>query len=121
MEELLTSMLAGVAGGKRYWVRAPQKDKPPFVVMNLVSRPRDYNFQRASGYVVSRFQIDCYADTYTAAKGLARLVRAAVSGRRFGIVQGIFIDSERDLPAADAGEVKHLFRTSLDIIVHHTE
>ncbi|MEW9838237.1 hypothetical protein [Mesorhizobium marinum] len=44
-----------------------------------------------------------------------------MSGHRAGIFKGIFIDSERDLPAADAGEVNQLFRVSIDLIIHHGE
>lgn len=75
----------------------------------------------ASGLVESRVQVDSYADTYTAAKGAARDVQAVISGYQSGDIQAIFMDSERDLPAADAGEVNHLFRVSLDLIIHHQE
>lgn len=121
MEMLLTDLLASVAGGKRYWLRAPQGTKPPYVVMQRISGIRDYHMQGASGLVTSRVQIDCYATTYAGVKATARSVVNALSGRRVGIIQGIFIDSERDLPAADAGEVTNLFRTSIDIMVHHKE
>ncbi len=120
MEEALTALLANVAGGRRYWVRAPQTEKPPYIVLNRVSGRRDYTAQKASGYVTSRVQVDCYAATYGDAKALARQVERALSGRRAGAVQGIFLDSERDLPAADAGDVNHLFRISLDFMIHHT-
>jgi hypothetical protein len=121
MEEAITALLASVAGGRRYWVRAPQQAGRPFVVLNRISGLPDYHSQGPSGYVASRVQADCYAETYTAAKQVARAVKAALSGYRGGILQGVFADNERDLPAADAGEVKYLFRTSLDLIVHHSE
>jgi Protein of unknown function (DUF3168) len=121
MEALLTDLLASVASGKRYWLRTPQGTKPPYVVMQRISGPRDYHAQGASGLVKSRVQIDCYAATYEDVKATARAVVKALSGRRVGIIQAIFIDGERDLPAADAGEVTNLFRTSLDIMVHHKE
>ena len=121
MEELLTGLLSGVAGGRRYWGRAPQNAARPFVVLTRVSGFRDYHMQGSSGLVETRVQADCYADTYTAAKGVARAIDTALSGHRAGAIQGIFIDSERDLPAADAGEVNHLFRVSLDLMIHHQE
>lgn len=121
MEEALTALLANVAGGKRYWLRAPQSANPPYVIMTRVSGLRDFTMRAASGYVASRIQIDCYAEAFTEVRDVARQVRNTLSGRRAGSIQGIFIDSEHDLPAADAGDVKHLFRTSLDIFIHHTE
>jgi len=121
MEEALTALLATVAGGRRYWMLAPQAAARPHVVLTRITGIRDYHAQGASGLVESRVQADCYGDTYTAAKGIARDIRNAVSGHRAGIFKGIFIDSERDLPVSDAGEVNHLFRVSLDLIIHHGE
>lgn len=121
MEEALTALLASVADGRRYWVRAPQSAARPYVVLNRIDGIRDYHMQGASGYISSRVQIDCYADTYTAAKSTARAVINTLSGYSGGDIQAIFVDGERDLPAADAGDVTNLFRTSIDIIVHHGE
>lgn len=121
MEEALTTLLASVAGGRRYWVRAPQGATLPYVVLNIVSGLRDYHTRGPSGYTQSRVQADCYGATYSAAKATARALRAAMSGVRGGDIQGVFIESERDLPAEDAGPVNHPFRTSIDLIIHHKE
>lgn len=121
MEEALTALLASVAGGRRYWTRAPQTAARPFVVMNRVDGIRDYHMQGPSGYVASRVQLDAYGDTYTATKAVARSIVSTLSGHSGGDIQAIFIEGERDLPAADAGDVTNLFRTSIDIIVHHGE
>lgn len=121
MKEALTSLLTTVAGGRRHWVRAPQGTTAPYVVLNSISAPRDYHTRGASGYVQSRVQCDCYGATYSAAETTARAVRAATSGVRSGDIQGIFIESERDLPAEDAGSVNNLFRISIDLIIHHKE
>ena len=127
MEILLTDLLASLAGGKRYWLIAPQGTKPPYAVMQRITGFRDRHFQGPSGLVESRVQIDCYDKTYAGAASMARSVNALLSGRRVGIIQAIFIDSERDLPAADAGDSKqgssvtYLFRKSVDIIIHHKE
>ncbi|MGH6862467.1 MAG: DUF3168 domain-containing protein [Phyllobacterium sp.] len=127
MEEFLTSRLLSSAGvtahvsNNIYWGRAPQGILAPFVVLQRISGIRDYTMQRASGYVSSRVQVDVYASTYLESKTTARAVIAELSGHRGGPIQGIFIDSERDLPATDAGEVNHLHRTSVDIFIHHSE
>ena len=121
MEQSLTDLLAPVAGGQRYWVRAPQKKPRPYVVLNRVGGEQNYHMQGPSGFVSSRVQIDCYADRYSDVTAVARAVKALVSGYQGGAIQGIFVESERNLPAADAGEVSSLFRTSIDITVLHGE
>lgn len=121
MEEAVTALLANIAGGRRYWVRAPQNATKPFIVLNRVSGVRDYHMQGPSGFVSSRVQCDIYASTYTSAKTTARALVGAVSGHRGPNIQGVFVDSERDLPAADAGEVSNLFRISIDLNVSHSE
>ena len=126
MEEALTCILSGVAGGRRYWVRAPQSlSIRPYIILNRVSGNRDYHLKSASGYVQSRIQVDIYDETYGGAKGVARAVRDAVSGFAGtiggGQIQFITVDSERDLPADDVGEITFLYRTSLDLMIHHDE
>lgn len=122
MEALLTSLLASVAGGRRYWVRKPQADPgKPYIIMQRATRLPSYHMQGASGYVFSRVQMDVYGDTFSSTKAASDAVKAALSGHVGGIIQGIFLDGERDLPAADAGEVSSLFRISLDFTIHHGE
>ena len=128
MEEGLTQLLAGVAGGRRYWGRAPQGNSAtdgPYLVLNRIGGPRDYHMQGASGYVRSRVQVDVYGETFGAVKSAARAVVTTLSGFRGGaagtVFQAIFIDAERDLPASDPGEVTNLFRTSIDLMIHHDE
>ena len=65
--------------------------------------------------------MDCWGDDYVAAKDLARAVETALSGQAF--VQGairfdvILIVDERDSTFDEAPDT--LFRTSLDLMVHH--
>lgn len=121
MEEALTALLASVASGKRYWVRAPQSTTPPYVVMQRIDGLVNYQLSGPSGYVSSRVQLDVYAASYGSALSVSRAVKEALSGYAGGSIQGIMIDSERNLPAADAGDVNQLFRNSIDIVVHHGE
>lgn len=127
MEQAIIGLLLGAAGvtaivGQKVRPgRAAQDDQVPFIVVTRIDGIRDYAMVGPSGYVASRMQIDVYTETYAATKTCARAVVAALSGHSGGNIQGIFVDSERDLPAADAGDVRHLFRTSVDIIVHHLE
>lgn len=127
MEETLMALLLGatavtaLAGQRIRLGRADQADARPYVVLQKASVQPNYHMQGASGYVATRVQIDCYSDTFTQTTKLARAIKATLSGRSSGNIQGIFIESERDLPAADAGSVSNLFRTSIDITVHYGE
>lgn len=117
MEEALTALLAGVSGGRRYWGRAPQDAARPFVVLHRISQVRTYTFQGDDRLPQTRVQVDVYADTYTEARDTSAEIVDLVSGYRNGDLRGIFVDGVRDLPAADAGEVNHLFRVSMDLNV----
>ena len=121
MEEALTALLAGIADGRCHWGRAPQGSPLPYVEMARVTGLRDYTMRGASGLTESRVQLDCYGSSYTQAKETARSVITTVSGHSDGDLLGIFVEAERDLTEADAGEVEHLFRISIDITVHARE
>lgn len=128
MEETLVALLLAepsvkaLLGTRLNWGRAPQGGgNAAYAVLQRIDGDRDYTMQRASGYVRSRVQVDVYSTTYTTTKKAARVIIKATSGRKVGIFQGITIDAERDLPAADPGEVTNLFRTSIDLIIHHSE
>ncbi len=126
MEEALTTILSSVAGGRRYWVSAPQSlSTRPYIIMLRVSGNRDYAMSGPTGYVQSRIQVDIYDESYGGAKTVARAVRDAVSGFAGTIggvhIQRISVESERDLPADDVGEITELFRTSIDLMIHHDE
>lgn len=128
VEEALTSLLSSVASGRRYWGRAPQGvtvSDGAFLVLNNITKARDYHMKGASGYVPARFQIDAYAATFTAARNAAAAVVTALSGHSGTtggvVIQGIFIDGPRSLPAEDEGSVTYGFRQQLDALVHYVE
>ena len=128
IEEALTSLLSGVASGRRYWRRAPEGTSVadgPYLRLTWISGPRDYTMAGPSGYVVRRLQIDVFGATYTAARDTAAAVRSALSGHRGTTsgtrIMGIFVDDESDDDEADAGGVNVTFRRRIDLIVHHDE
>ncbi len=128
MEVQLTTLLQSAVGltahvpaANMHWVRAPQGTKPSYLVIQMISGDPDYDMRGPTGYVAHRLQIDIYSLSYTAVKNARDALVKLLSGYRGGVFQGIFIDSERDLPAMDAGEVSALFRKSIDFIVHHLE
>lgn len=126
MEETLIAILLKSAGltalvsTRIHWGRAPQGATAPYVVLQVIDTNPDMTMQGSSGYRPSRVQADVYSQSYTVTKKIARAVTSALSGRRTGKIQSIFPDGERDLPAADAGEVTNLFRVSLDFMIHYS-
>lgn len=103
------------------WGRRDQGSALPAVVLHLVDGPRDYHLSGPSGLVASRVQADCWGATFGEAKILAKTLEAAVSGSRFtqGSIRfdAILIADERDATFDESATA--LFRTSLDLMVHH--
>lgn len=133
IEEALTSLLSGVAGGRRYWGWREGLSAADGAYLSLyrISAPRDYAMSGPTGYVMSRFQIDVFADQFSEARDATAAAIAALSGHRGTTagtrIMGIFVDDERDFSSertggvSDAGGVTPLYRRSIDIIVHHDE
>lgn len=127
IEEAITSLLSGIAGGRRYWGRAESISAADgaFLVLNVISAPRDYTMSGPSNYVETRIQMDIYAGTYTAVRDTAATAIAALNGYAGTVaatkIMLIRIESEGDQDATSAGEASHLFRRSVDLIVHHDE
>ncbi|RZJ19122.1 MAG: DUF3168 domain-containing protein [Brevundimonas sp.] len=103
------------------WVRRPQGEALPAIVLHVIDRTPDVHHGGASGVVQARVQVDCWAASYAAAKSLARAVETALTARafsrgavRFDVILSI---AERDDSFEEAG--KPVFRTSLDLMVHH--
>lgn len=120
MEEELTNLLA-TAAPRRYWSRAPQTPpQRPYVVLSRISGVRGYHNQGDDGLAASRVQIDVYGDTYSAVNATANGIVTTLSGYRGGTIQGVFVDTERDLTGIEGGDPNELFRISVDVIVHHT-
>ncbi|WP_274875080.1 HK97-gp10 family putative phage morphogenesis protein [Sinorhizobium meliloti] len=73
MEEAITALLSGVAGGRRFWTRAPQKQADgsamprPYVVLFRIDGVPSYHYQ-GRDLISSRIQANCYSDTFTSAK-----------------------------------------------------
>ncbi|KQY27182.1 tail completion protein gp17 [Rhizobium sp. Root482] len=126
MEPALTALLLGAApltaivGNRINWGRKPQSDaNRPYIVLQRIDGVPTYHMTGASDHVASRVQADVYGETYTSTKRASSALIAVLSGYSGGIFQGMFLDSQRDFPAADAGEVTTLFRTSVDFLIHH--
>lgn len=127
MESALVAKLLASAGvtalvsTRINWGLSPQGSASPRVVLTRISGEPDYHHGGGSGLVVSRVQADCYGASYGSSKAVARAIEVAVCGVSFtqGAVRFdvILLDAERDGTSQEGPET--LFRTSIDLMVHH--
>lgn len=121
---LATVGVTALSDSRINWSRRPQGETIPAnkgaIVLHRIDGFPDYHTLGPSGLVESRVQVDCWGLSYKAAKSLARAVEAAVSGARFtqGAIRfdAILLVDERD---DTFDETAPIFRTSLDLAVHH--
>jgi hypothetical protein len=101
--------------------RRDQGGALPAIVLHRIDGQRDYHLTGASGLVASRMQVDCWAATYGDAKRAARAVDAVMSAARWTVgavrIDAVLIADERDDTFDEDGNA--LYRTSLDLMVHH--
>ncbi|MEW7009491.1 tail completion protein gp17 [Lentilitoribacter sp. EG35] len=132
MEEALIALLLADSGlaalvGSRVFIgqRPQNKSDLPAVLLSKVSAPRDYHMAGPSNLIQSRFQCDCYGDDYRSAKLTARALMSVVNGYKGTqsgvVVQLISIDGERDGNETESAADRHLFRTSIDLLIWHDE
>ncbi len=94
----------------------------PAITYQRISGPRTHDTNGPTGRATPRFQVDCWADSYSGVRALAVAVRARLDGAKGTIggeanVGGIYIDSERDIYE---DEIK-VYRVSMDFMVPHDE
>ena len=93
----------------------------PAITLTRISGGPLYSDEGEAGLDDARIQIDCWAETYSAAKLLARAVKAVLSG--FDGTVGttsfacVWLDNERDFRETGSNAAEYLFRTSLDFTV----
>jgi hypothetical protein len=93
----------------------------PAAVFNVISATPSYSDDGDDGIEENRVQIDCWGETYSSAKSVARAVIGALSGFG-GSVDGVDIkyvslDMHHDSTEGGTKASEYLHRTSLDFIV----
>jgi len=66
-----------------YYNYIPQKPTYPLIVLQRVTGSRVHHLSGPSGAARPRFQIEAWAETYSAAKALANLIRVALDGKEY--------------------------------------
>jgi hypothetical protein len=127
MEEAIIARLladAGVAAivtTRVFSGSRPQNAALPAAVLNRISGGPLYADDGEVGLEQGRIQVDCWAETYSGAKLLARAVTACLSAfdGTVGVTTFEFIEleNERDLREGGSDAAAYPFRTALDFVV----
>lgn len=111
---LASSGVTALAGTRVDFGGNPQGSPMPRVCLWTISDFDGLNITGPDGFFQGRVQADCYGATYSAAKGLARAVIAALNGYAGGGLQLVTLIGTRDTREGGANEAERPFRTSLD-------
>lgn len=118
--------VAALVADRVYPVRRKQGSALPAVVYQQITGVRDHTFAGPSGFVASRFQITCWAETYSGADVLADAVRPVLDGYAGTIesvvIQAIHLHDEADMPAlVPDNEELNFHGKRLDFMVWYDE
>ena len=99
----------------------PQTPTYPLILYFRIGGSSDVALGGATGKSHTRFQIEAWAETYSAAKALAAAIRIALNCKTFTVdsiyIGSIVIQSERDFYESDVG----IYRVSIDFMIWATE
>lgn len=124
MEEAFRAILLASAGvtalasTRVNYGEHPQGMAGPYIVLTVVDDAEGHTMTGPDGMSQGRVQVDCYAATYGAAKGLARAARVALDGYSGGSFGGVFLAATRDGREGGTNEADRPFRVSLDFLTH---
>lgn len=124
MEENLRALLRASAaittacGTRVNFGSNPQGGGFPSIVLNVVSNENGHDLKGSDGLFQGRVQVDCYADTYGAAKLLARDVISVLDGHKDDNFSGVFSAGYRDGREGGTNEADRPFRVSLDFLTN---
>lgn len=123
MEQAFRALLTGSAAimalvpvTRINWLLAPQGTPRPHVVLTLVDDAEGLTLTGPDGLSQGRVQVDCYADTYAAAKAVANEIRALLHGYRGGSFRLIEHTLTRDTREGGTNEADRPYRCGLDFL-----
>ena len=114
---LATSALAALIGTRLYPGSRPQGGTLPAITMNVISSTPGYSDDGEDGIQEDRVQFDCWGNTYTSAKTVAREVINSISAYQGGIFLYITLELQHDIREGGTDDAEYPFRTSMDFIV----
>jgi hypothetical protein len=114
----------GLAGGRIYFVTAPQSVAKPYLVINKISGVREHSHDGSSHLAHPRFQFSAFGTTYQGVKEILAALQAVLQGYKgtmggaSGVAVGAAIyEDETDLYEEGTG----LFGAAADYIIWHYE
>ncbi|MBI6628327.1 DUF3168 domain-containing protein [Pontibaca salina] len=116
---LADSGVSALVGTRIDWGARPQGAPLPAIVLHTVSDVSGHTLDGPWALTTGRVQVDCYADSYGAAKALGRAVRAALDGTRSGNINAVFYQNSRDGREGGTNEADRPFRVSMDFLVNY--
>ncbi|MDA8212162.1 MAG: DUF3168 domain-containing protein [Clostridia bacterium] len=120
--------LTALVGNRIYPLVLPQKGSYPAITYQKVSGPRLHALQTDPGTAHPRFQISCWAQTYSKAKAVVKQVQAAlqdfsgIMGGAGGVqVDAVLFENEFDLYEEETEGKTGLYHIPVDFIIWHQE
>jgi len=113
--------LSALIGTRAYPLQAPQNAATPFLVYQRVSAQRISAMGNDTGLARGRFQVSCFASTYSSAKDVAAQARAALQRWR-GTVNGTTIQDtyfENDVDVYNPGTL--IYHVAIDVEIIYEE
>lgn len=90
--------ISGLVGAERvYPNHLPQSPTLPAITYHLIDKDSPVTHDQRTGLTREQYQIDVWADGYTACEDLFDAVRKRLNGYTGGTVRGVFLDRTRDL------------------------
>lgn len=117
LQESLVTALSGLASGRVYPVVAPPDVSAPWITYFRVGGAPQHTLNDGESITHTRMQIDCFAETYSAAQALANSIYTAVTGMG---ATGIFDPLRASAPEDLYEEAVGLYRVTQDFSFWHT-
>lgn len=114
--------VTAITGSRVYPLSRPQGSALPAITVQRISGGPLYADDGEVDLINGRVQIDCYASTYGAAKGLGEAVKSTLSALADVTAAGVdflyvLVEDERDLRETGTNQVEYPFRCSIDFDV----
>jgi hypothetical protein len=115
--------IKGQISERLYPLTLPQDPTLPAMTYQKISGLRFHDMEGASGLASPRFQFDIWSKSYLTSKNISDLLRKRLDGFKgtvgSDVIQGVFLDSERDFFEED--ELLKFYRVSMDFFIYHEE
>ena len=131
VEPAIYELLKNLAGGRVYALQAPQNSPAPFIIFQRVDSLRWRHINGPDGFAQAFIQIDCYSESFYAAKALGAEVEELLDGYRNTVYYGSAsprdyvriagISCQSDLDLIDQTDAPVLYRNTGTYLVTYSQ